>query len=55
MTDKKKLTCTNCGQEFIPPHKGATPKNEGWLVEAGTLFCCCVCRAEYNKKKTKRK
>lgn len=59
MAGKKKLVCTNCGEEFKAPHRGATPKSEGWLTEEmenGLLFCCCVCKAEYGRKqKTKSK
>ncbi len=47
-----KVECMNCGRSI----KGINAaKNDGWLIEDGYIFCCCVCKAEYNKKKAKKK
>lgn len=53
----KKYICSNCGTVFKSVNR-STPKSEGWLVDdletKGLLFCCCVCKGEYNRKKKKR-
>lgn len=48
-----KIVCVNCGRE-IRGIKAA--KADGWLVEdTGEIFCCCVCKGEYNNKNKKSK
>ena len=53
----KKYICSNCGTVFKSVNR-STPKSEGWLVDdlesKGLIFCCCVCKGEYNKHKKKR-
>ena len=53
MSSVPKVLCINCGRA-IRGVKAA--KGDGWLFEdSGEIFCCCVCKSEYNKKKAKKK
>ena len=48
MARKNTVKCINCGRE-ISGIKAA--KSDGWIInEDGTIFCCCVCIGEYNRK-----
>lgn len=47
------IKCLNCGREIRGINAA---KNDGWLIEEdGKIFCCCVCKAEYNSKKKAKK
>lgn len=56
MATVKTLTCENCGHAIRGINAA---KGDGWLLDdydsKGIVFCCCVCRAEYNKKQGKKK
>ena len=53
MSSVPKVVCINCGRE-IRGVKAA--KSDGWLLEdSGEIFCCCVCKGEYNSKKKRSK
>jgi len=53
MSSVPKVVCINCGRE-IRGVKAA--KADGWLFEdSGEIFCCCVCKGEYNSKKKRNK
>lgn len=52
---KNEITCNNCGRTV---KNITTAKNDGWLMDFakdGIYFCCCVCKAEYDRKKSSRK
>lgn len=53
---KPKIKCTNCGRETTSVRAAGA---DGWLVDAyettGEIFCCCVCKSEYSRKKVSKR
>ena len=52
MGNVPKIVCINCGKEIRGINAA---KNDGWLIEGDKIYCCCVCKSEFNKKKVKKK
>ena len=50
---KQLIKCINCGRE-ISGIKAA--KADGWLIdeENKTVFCCCACVSDFNKRNRKK-